>query len=170
MASIDVRKMVVGYLFESVLGLLFAVSLAFYKHKCPGLTTKFGRLLVEGCKVYFNCAVFFAASIQISCVVVLIRRDFGISAAGLGGFTVQITWAVALLCMLPLLYPMTILAYMDKERINYRLFLFCGCWLLFFYTFISRMIGDFAPSQIGEGAGPSGTTIVTNDEWLLRPA
>jgi hypothetical protein len=97
--------------------------------------------------------------------VLIQHKDFGISANGLGGLTVQITWAVALLCMLPLLYPMFILSYMDRERSNYRLFLFCGCWLLFFYTFISQMIGDFGPSQIGRGAGGGGATIITTDEW-----
>ncbi len=67
--------------------------------------------------------------------------------------------------MLPLLYPMFILRYTNKDRNNYRLFLFCGCWLFFFYNFISQIIGDFAPSQIGQGAGPGGTNIITTDEW-----
>jgi hypothetical protein len=67
--------------------------------------------------------------------------------------------------MLPLIYPMFVLRYTDKERGNYRLFLFSGCWLLFFYNFISQMIGDFSPSQIGQGAGEGGTTIIKTDEW-----
>jgi hypothetical protein len=162
----DVKQMVVGYFLESIIGLFFALVLAFHEpiSTKPPLT-KYSGLFAEGCKIFFDCAVFFAISIQISCVVVLIRRDFGISANGLGGLTVQITWAVALLCMLPLLYPMFILEYTDREKSNYRLFLFCGCWLLFFYTFISQMIGDFGPSQIGQGAGGGGTTIITTDEW-----
>ncbi len=67
--------------------------------------------------------------------------------------------------MLALLYPMYILRYTDKVRKNYRLFLFCGCWLFFFYNFMSQMIGDFGPSQVGQGAGPGGATIITSDEW-----
>jgi hypothetical protein len=165
--------MVIGYIFESVLGLIFASSLAFLPSTFTTETSTSAtkprdlaeKLLKEGCTTFFNCAVFFTASIQIACVVVLIRRDFGISANGLGGLTTQITWAIALLCMLPLLYPMVILGYIDKARSGYRLFLFCGCWLLFFYTFISQMIGVFAPTQIGEGAGEGGTTIITDEQW-----
>jgi hypothetical protein len=159
------RQMIVGYFLESILGLLFALSLAFHKPISTRDLTKYGEILGDGCKEFFTCAIFFAASIQIACVIVLVRQNFGISANGLGGFTVQITWAVALSCMLPLLYPMVILNYIEKERSNYRLFLFCGCWLLFFYAFISQMIGYFGPSQVGQGAGPGGVTIITTDEW-----
>ncbi len=67
-------------------------------------------------KTFSDCAVFFAISIQISCVVVLVRRGFSISANGLGGLTVQITRAVALLCMLPLIFPMFILRYTTKRE------------------------------------------------------
>jgi hypothetical protein len=159
------RQMIVGYFFESILGLLFALSLAFHKPISTKDLTKYGEIIGHGCKEFFTCAIFFAASIQIACVIVLVRQNFGISANGLGGFTVQITWAVAVSCMLPLIYPMVILNYIEKERSNYRLFLFCGCWLLFFYTFISQMIGYFGPSQVGQGAGPGGVTIITTDEW-----
>jgi len=158
--------MIIGYFLDFVFGFCFALSLAFHEpiSTKPPLT-KYGGLLAEGCKVYFDCTVFFAISIQIACLIILVRRDFGISANGLGGFTVQITWAISLLCMLPLLYPMFILRYTNKDRKNYRLFLFCGCWLFFFYNFMSQMIGDFGPSQVGQGTGPGGATIITTDEW-----
>jgi len=151
--------MVIGYFLDSIISFFLALMLSSHEpiSMMPPLT-KHGELLAEACKVFFDCAVFFAISIQISCIVVLVRRDFGISANGLGGLTVQITWAVAVLCMLPLIYPMFVLRYIDRDRSNYRLFLFCGCWLLFFYTFISQMIGDFGPSQVGQRA-----TIITID-------
>lgn len=165
-ADISGVGMVVGYTFESVLGLLFALGLGFQR---PVSRTRYSEiyssLLLKGCSTFFDCAVFFAVSIQISCVVVLVRRDFGISANGLGGFTTQITWAIALLCMLPLIYPLMVLGHISPDRGGYRFFLFCGCWVLFFYTFISQMIGDFAPSQVGQGAGEGGATIITTDEW-----
>jgi len=157
--------MVVGYFCASILGFLFALSLAFHEPLRTKSSTKQDKLLKDGYAKFFECAIFFAASIQIACMIVLVRKDFGISANGLGGFTVQITWAVALLCMLPLLYPMVILTYTDSEKNNYRLFLFCGCWLLFFYTFISQMMGNFGPTQIGIGAGGGGATIISTGEW-----
>jgi hypothetical protein len=157
--------MVVGYFFEAVLGLIFAIGLS---GKGPLLAkkplTRNTKLLATGCKTFFDCAVFFVASIEIACLIVLERKNSGISANALGGLTVQITWAVALLCLLPLLYPMVILEYVEKGRSNYRFFLFCGCWILFFYTFVSQMIGNFGQSQVGQGAGPGRTTIITTEE------
>jgi hypothetical protein len=64
--------MVAGYLFESVLGFVFAIAFSIF-----GLTpstdksSRYHRILVDGCKVFFDCAVFFVLSIQISSVVVL---------------------------------------------------------------------------------------------------
>lgn len=161
----------IGYFVESVLGLVFGIGFAIYKPTSSESIQKghltAHKLLDDGCKSFFQCCVYFAVSTQIACAIVLIRRDFGISANGLGGFTVQIVWAIALLCMLPLMYPMVILEYTDAKKSNYRLFLFSGCWLLFIYTFISQMIGNFAPDQVGEGAGPGGSTIISTDEYSI---
>ncbi len=84
--------MVIGYFIDSILGFCFALSLAFHEpiSTKPPLT-KHGGLLAKVRKVCFDCAVFCAISIQIACLIVLVRKDFGMSANGLGGFTVQIT-------------------------------------------------------------------------------
>ncbi|TVY82708.1 hypothetical protein LSUE1_G005720 [Lachnellula suecica] len=165
-ADISGIGMVVGYIFESVLGLIFILGLALKRTiSRTRYSEKYSNILVKGCNTFFDCAVFFTVSIQISCVVVLVRRDLGINANGLGGLTTQITWVIALLCMLSLIYPLVILDQLSEKRGGYRLFLFCGCWVLFCYTFISQMIGEFAPSQVGQGAGQGGTTIITTDEW-----
>lgn len=175
--------MIIGYLFENFLGFSLALGLEFIR-STPSRDSdprwrKLKAILLRACSVFFDCAIYFAASIQIACVVVLVRKDFGISATGLGGLTVQITWAVALLSLLPLLYPLIMLGIFvskgpEKEleeaettssRHEFRFYLLCACWCIFLYTFISRMIGDFAPSQVGEGAGEGGTTIITTDEW-----
>ncbi|KAH7354661.1 hypothetical protein BKA65DRAFT_226687 [Rhexocercosporidium sp. MPI-PUGE-AT-0058] len=160
--------MVVGYFLASILGLVFTALLALTSQ----IPTPQRKVLISGFKTYFNSLIYFSASIQIASLIVLIRKDFGISANGLGGFTVQITWAVALLCMLPLLYPMVALPHYDgdyrlEEGRKYRLALFESCWCLWVYPFISSMIGILAPSQVGSGAGPDQTTIVTADEWAV---
>ncbi|KAH8661675.1 hypothetical protein BGZ60DRAFT_433477 [Tricladium varicosporioides] len=170
-ADISGIGMIVGYMFESALSLLLAIGFAIQQAQRPELLPKIitghANVLKKAHKIFFDCAVFFAASIQIACVVVLVRRDFGISANGLGGFTTQITWAIAVLSMLPLIYPHVALdtKLMVSKKSGYRLFLFCGCWVLFFYTFISQMIGSFAPTQIGQGNGDGGITIITDEEW-----
>jgi hypothetical protein len=180
--------MIIGYLFETFLGFSFALGLEIIRstpsnNPNPRLE-KYRAIVLKGCSVFYDCALYFAASIQIACVVVLVRKDFGISANGLGGFTVQITWAVALLSLLPLLYPLVMLGIfvaegseteaLEKElekaetsrpRHEFRFYLFCACWVLFLYTFVSRMIGDFAPSQVGEGVGEGGTTVVNTSDW-----
>jgi hypothetical protein len=175
--------MIIGYLFETFLGFSFALGLEFIRSMSPIESDprwrKLKSVLLRGYTLFFDCAIYFAASIQIACVVVLVRKDFGISEDGLGGLTVQITWAVALLSLLPLLYPLIMLGiFVSKEsekeleeaectrsRHEFRFYLFCICWCLFLYTFISRIIGDYAPSQVGEGAGEGGVTIITTDEW-----
>ena len=162
--------MIVGYFFESFLGFLFALGFAI---KGPLVATKdldgkptplITEALLKGSKTFFECAIYFVISIEISCVIFLVRKDFGINASGLGGLEVQITWAVALLCILPLLYPLVTLAYIRKKKVGFRLFLFAICWLLFFYPCMSMMVGDFAPSQVGEGKGPGGETIIKTDQ------
>jgi hypothetical protein len=175
--------MIIGYLFETFLGFSFALCLEVIRSTPstdPNPRLKqYRAVILRGCSVFYDCAIYFAASIQIACVVVLVRKDYGISADGLGGLTVQITWAVALLSLLPLLYPLVMLGIFVSEesekelkkaetcrsRHEFRFYLFSACWVLFLYTFVSRMIGDFAPSQVGQGAGPGGSTIITTKDW-----
>lgn len=172
--------MMIGYLLESFLAFTFALTFELSRSADPppAALTIWRRLSVLGTCVFFDCAVFFAISIQIAAIVVLARKDFGISASSLGGFTVEITWAVALLSILPLLCPLVFLrscidetfpneirSLTSDRRYILRCFLFGICWVLFLYPFISRMIGSYAPSQVGTGAGEGGTTIVTDVEW-----
>ncbi len=176
--------MIIGYIFEAFLGFTFALGLEVIRSTSRFQPRSHLRdIILKGCSMFFDCAIYFAASIQIACIIVLVRKDFGISADGLGGLTVEITWVVALLSFLPLLYPLVMLgifvdegsrdvlskeledADTSRPRHKFRFHLLSVCWVLFLYTFISRMIGDFAPSQVGEGAGEGGTTIVTALEW-----
>ncbi|KAG9235323.1 hypothetical protein BJ875DRAFT_276889 [Amylocarpus encephaloides] len=160
--------MIVGYLFETILGFGLAFCIAVL-----GTTTsnKYKKVLIESYRTFFNCAVFFAFSIQIACVIVLVRRDFSITANGLGAFTTQITWTIALLSMLPLICAIVSLDKVDTKKSGYRFFLFCGCWLMFFYTFISHMIGDFSPSQIQKGSISTPTSVESpaaySKEWEI---
>ena len=159
--------MIVGYILELVLGILFAIALiALPVTNNHDVVINMRRLIEYASQVYFNCAAFFTASIQISCMVVLARKDFAITTAGMGGITVQITWSVALLCILSLLPAFVSLRGGDSEKSSYLLFLFLSCWVLYFYNFISHMIGLFAPSQIGDNAGENGATVISVEDWV----
>jgi hypothetical protein len=104
---------------------------------------------------YADAAVLLSFSIQLASLVILVKKDFGISAADFGSLTVEVTWAAALLTML----PMTILCYIHKDvsgregqledRRDLRMILACISWCMFFYTFVSRMVANYGPSQIG---------------------
>lgn len=97
-------------------------------------------------KVFAEVAIMFTFSIQIAAVTMLVRKDFGISAADLGGYTVEITWTTALLTML----PATLVCFVDSglRRKTLRFGQVCVSWGLFMYTFLSRMVADYGPSQI----------------------
>jgi hypothetical protein len=109
--------------------------------------------------VYANAATLVTFSVQLASVVILVKKDFGISAQDFGGLTVEVTWAAALLTMLTML-PMLLVcscgAKLDRPEI--RLSIICISWVLFLYTFLSRMISNFGPSQISvskPGAQPA---------------
>ena len=88
----------------------------------------------------------------------LIRADFGISTGGMGDDTVKITYAVAMLVLLPLVYAVLVPPVkasktesspnLEASRGSRRLVLFVICWALAFYPFYSAMNAAFGPSKI----------------------
>ena len=130
----------------------------------------------RGCGSYYDCAVFFTFSIQLACVVILARPDFGVSVRGIRDSTAKITWAISLLTNLPLMYvvfnpgffrelqpshagtPKGQKSKDRKEQLRFLLFAFCR--LLFIYPFLSRMMKTFGPSAMG---GKSNST----NEWSV---
>lgn len=174
--------MIVGYVLENVLGFILAFSLFYLrrgKSKTRGMDTAFLKrctsVTARGCSSYYDCATFFTFSIQLACIVVLARLDFGISASGMGDSTAKITWAISLLTMLPLMYiafnPDLLREPHNNTKTNrkshrtkdrkeqLRFLLFAVCWLLFIYPFLSRMMEIFGPSMIGNEA------IISTSEW-----
>lgn len=131
---------------------------------------------MQGCNCFYDCAIFFTFSIQVACVVVLARLDFGVSATGMGAYTAEITWAISLLTILPPMYIAfsphlfeypTIKATSNPEsqktidlRKQLKFLLFGLCWLLFIYPFLSRMMETFGPSMIG-GDGE----VISESDW-----
>lgn len=176
--------MIVGYIIENVLGLILICSLYVLllrtsnerKRTRPESLGRYLSTVRRGCSSFYDCAVFFTFSIQLACIVVLTRLDFGISAIGRGDSTAKITWAVSLLTILPPMYvafnpgllrkPLPDHASARKgqkskdRREQLRFLLFALCWLLFIYPFLSRMMETFGPSAIG---GKS--QVISTSEW-----
>ena len=175
----------IGYILENVLG--FSLCLAAYLLRRKQQNRRFGdSLMVNRCasvtrrgySSFFDCAVFLTFSIQLACIVVLARLDFGISANGMGDSTAKITWAVSLLTILPLTYSSfdpgllrdprvgkarnrRMEMYVDRRE-NLRFLLFALCWMLFIYPFLSRMMETFGPSKIG-----GDNQVISTSDWNI---
>jgi hypothetical protein len=100
--------------------------------------------------------------VQLASVIILIQKDYGISAKDFGGITVEVTWAAALLTMVPMLLVCSGGAGLDRKEL--RLGVVCISWILFLYTFISRMISDFGPSQIAVSKPGSPPAVISPGE------
>jgi hypothetical protein len=136
-----------------------------------------------GLEAFFDFAIYFALSILIASIVVLANKDFGVSTSGFGACEAEIALAMSVACVLPLIYPVGLLpahqshsehpqeSASDRSReskrglYHFRLLLFSLLTVLFFYPFVSQSIHNWGPSRIGEGKGPGGETVVTNEEF-----
>lgn len=180
-------KMIVGYIIENAVGLLL-VSLLYIllrtkdkqKRAHSKLLDRYISVIRRGCTSFYDCAVFFTFSIQLACIVVLARFDFGINASDMGDSTAKITWAVSLLTILPLIYvafnpgfirepqqdhvsPLKGQKSKDRKE-QLRFLLFALCWLLFVYPFLSRMMETLGPSAVNN------SKIISTNDWLLIEA
>ena len=176
--------MIVGYIIENVVGFILVFSLFILRrmnNEQPERFNRYTSVIRQGCSSFHDCAIFFTFSIQLACIVVLARLDFGISASGMGDSTAKITWAVSLLNILPPMYvafnpgllreplpdhPRAVKDQKLKDRKEQlRFLLFALCWLLFVYPFLSRMMETFGPSAIG---GKS--EVISTNEWNVIEA
>ncbi|KAK3678638.1 hypothetical protein LTR37_021484 [Vermiconidia calcicola] len=118
----------------------------------------------QGLEAFYHCATFLAFSIEIAAIVALVKVDFGVSTYGMGDDTVRITYAVAMIVLLPLVYALPALRMRAVENANTAgdsgdsdhvretsssmFFLFMLCWLLALHPFWSALNVAFGPSKI----------------------
>ncbi len=163
--------MIAGYIIENVVGLILVSTLYILlcikskrKRAHPELFDRGILVVRRGCSSFYDCAVFFTISIQLACIVVLARVDFGITASNMGASTAKITWAVSLLTILPPMYVAfnpellrepqpeqtgTLKGQKRKDRKEQlRFLLFALCWLLFMYPFLSRVMETYGPGAV----------------------
>jgi hypothetical protein len=136
----------------------------------------------RGFESFFTSAIYFSISILVASTYALGNKDYDIRADGFGILETQIANAVAVVTVLPLLYPITLGVEgktsggtdpnsADKADYNRRLhdrfrrLLYGLAVALFVYPFITQCIRNWAPSDVGEGKGPDGTTIANATEW-----
>lgn len=172
--------MIAGYFLEQVLGLILAIVVI---TSSRSKSSSFRNVSERSLGSFHDCATFFAFSIQIAAIVVLMREDLGISTTAMGDSTVRITQAVSVLVLLPLLYTLIALSKHDEhagqdstsaekaEEIGessreasqqQRFVLLVLCWLLAFYPFFSKMNAVFRswPSGIIPQTGPNSFGVI----------
>jgi hypothetical protein len=163
--------MIIGYIIEVTLAFLLAFSL-FLLHfsKSSFAGRRYLPMLAGGVSTFFDTAIFFSFSIQIASIAVLSRYDYGISTTGMGSNTVQITWATSQLVLLPLMLPVAMQhvapGFLKNEpksskHKQLQVVLFSIVWLLSFYPFLSMMVENLSPSNIGNKPGD----VIDTDEW-----
>jgi hypothetical protein len=145
---------------ELMFGLLLGLGIIYLEHRES--RKSFSCAVHRAFGVYADAATLLTFSVQLASVIILIKKDFGISAKDFGGLTVEVTWAAALLTMVPMLLVCSSGADLDRKEL--RLSVICILWIFFLYTFISRMISNFGPSQVGVSNPGSPPAVISPDE------
>ncbi|KAK5734368.1 hypothetical protein LTR17_009032 [Elasticomyces elasticus] len=181
--------MLVAYVLEQFLGLALAFAVCIVRFRNTRGTTVWNSMAPRALNAFHDCATFFAFSIQLAAIVVLVKANFGISTAGMGDATMRITHAVSALVLLPLGYNMLVpglgpsqphlelhviqphefkaevgvekTEHFETKRDTQRFLLFIVCWLLAFYPFQSAINSWFGTSKIGS----SSTAVITKEQF-----
>jgi len=153
-------QVIVAYCMELALAVFLLVPLCFWA-PTEERAKRFRRALRKAYRVFADAAVVYTFSIQLACIIILSRKDFGISANGAGDLTVEVTWSVALLTTIPLVLVCFLPE--DLERKELRFGIVCLSLVFFMYTFLSRMIADFGPSQIST----SPAAVISPGNWTV---
>jgi hypothetical protein len=178
--------MTVGYFLESIIAFTLTCTALAARHRSVR-SSIVDQVLPKTYEVFHSYAIFLTFSIQIAVTLVLIRTNYGINTNGTGAFTLQITWTVSLMSLLPLMYALFMPGLFEvdqhttqpqiddqvpsekkhEERMarSLRLCLYILCWMLSIYPFVSSLLNKFGPSQIGDGPG---TAISTHDWGIIE--
>ncbi|KAF5538923.1 hypothetical protein FNAPI_10950 [Fusarium napiforme] len=145
----------VGYVLEIILSILLSLAVIMFKRS--GKKSQRHEVAKAGLEAFADSAAYFALALQLATIAVLARKDYGISTADLGAIEARISQSVAVVSMMPLLYPVALLEPAAKSstraniKHNARLLLLSVTVALSFYPFLSRCIHAFDISPIGEG-------------------
>ncbi|UPL01686.1 hypothetical protein LCI18_012620 [Fusarium solani-melongenae] len=156
-----------GYIIEFALSVLLSLAAISLRDPKPGTRgDKWKQIVQCGLDSFFFSAAYFTLAIQLATIIVLVRKDYGISNEDLGAIEARIAQSFSVMSMIPLLYPAALLEPEERNlrrdvRHNSRLLLLSLTSALSFFPFISRCIHAFGPSPIGDGPGHK----VTPENW-----
>ncbi|KAI8668893.1 hypothetical protein NCS57_00702500 [Fusarium keratoplasticum] len=159
----------IAYILEFSLSVL--LSLAAIRLRKPQSGTaayRWKEIMQCGLDSFFYSAAYFTLAMQLATIIVLIRKDYGISNADLGAIEARIAQSVSVVSMMPLLYPAALLEPEPEDRNenrdvrhNSRLLLLSVTLALSFFPFLSRCMHAFGPSPIGDGSNSK----VSDENW-----
>ncbi|KAK4097836.1 hypothetical protein N658DRAFT_526761 [Parathielavia hyrcaniae] len=170
-----------GYTIATVIGPLLSLLLLASQHSCflskPAYTTSILAVLITGLASFFQSAVYFALAVEVATTITLVAKDYEFTTIAFGDYEARVSAIACTICLLPLLYPITILSQSEsysstipaikdtQSKQGYRLCQFCFAVLASIYPFFSESVRTWAPTQIGEGAGDGGVLYVDEHEW-----
>ncbi|KAF4929411.1 hypothetical protein CGCVW01_v001493 [Colletotrichum viniferum] len=175
----------IGYAIELAVGFLLAAFMMFIRQR-QGRKWEFFQIVTKkGLEAFFEFAIYFAVAIELATIIMLVNKDFGISTADFGANEAQNALAIAVMCIIPLVYPIALLPARifhpestrqhladrkaeDKERRHkFRLIMFSLVIVLFFYPFLSQCIHNWAELRVGQaaGGGTEGVVLITGEEY-----
>lgn len=153
--SLTTVQVLVGYFIEFSLAVTLGISLLVFIHKQKARLAASCRGIIGA---YVDSAIALALSVELACAIMLIKKNFGLQVSEFGGLTVQIVWIVAALVMLPVVS----FCWRDLQdkKTELRLCMTVLAFILFFITFICRMISTYTSQQVGS----SKDDVVTDGE------
>ncbi|KAH7146364.1 hypothetical protein EDB81DRAFT_759640 [Dactylonectria macrodidyma] len=158
-------RVAVAYVMDLSLGIFLSLAVIILKpvHEPDDPAHEVYHIFVAGLAAFFDAGVYFAFALQLAAIAVLVRKDYGISTVDMGALETEISQAVAVLSLLPLLYPVALLegSRDGMARHNARLLLLSLTVALSFYPFMSRCFHAFGESPIGSGKGDE----VSSSDW-----
>jgi hypothetical protein len=158
----------------TVIGPLLALLLIVSPHlSIPSdVISTLQAVIIGGIASFFESAVYFALAIEIATTTVLVAKDYESATTAFGDYESRISTIACTICLLPLIYPITILSYPPppcgedtRDKQAYRKSLFCIAVLAYVYPFLSQSVRTWAPTQIGDGGGDGGVTYVDTHDW-----
>jgi hypothetical protein len=170
--EITIFQMTVGYFLANGFGFILPICLLtlLFKQNQPkkGLLHE---VLIRTYESFFFTTLFLCFSLQIAAWVALFRTGFGINTTSMGAYTVEITWEVAVLAFVPLVYGFIMPDLFDDFQEDgrkgtkwiRRFALYMLCFILTLFPFVDSLVSIFGPSQIANT--PNAAINVTN--WSI---
>ncbi|KAI8672259.1 hypothetical protein NCS56_00688500 [Fusarium sp. Ph1] len=157
-----------AYILEFALSALLSLAAIRLRTQSGTAAYRWKEIMQCGLDSFFSSAAYFALAIQLATIIVLVRKDYGISNADLGAIEARIAQSVSVVSMMPLLYPAALLEPEPEDRNenrdvrhNSRLLLLSVTLALSFFPFLSRCMHAFGPSPIGDGSNSE----VSDENW-----